>query len=157
LKPGNHHAINEARTARSKSRLVREIFGTTLLRFRGESPVGVPRIGTGKSWTEKPKKSIGKPFHNRRTYVLLNAVHNHPIFAFAGFELKPLDEPKRIVDRQDFGLVGGEFFGSFGTAKDAVAFFVEMSAGGEEELGEDVVVVGDGEVEAGAEGGEGSN
>jgi hypothetical protein len=86
---------------------------------------------------------------------ILNIVNVDPIFAFAGFELKPLDEPKRIVDRQDFGLVGGEFFGSFGTPKDAVAFFVEMSAGGEEELGEDVVVVGDGEVETGAEGGEG--
>ena len=73
---------------------------------------------------------------------IFDIVNVDPIFGFAGFELKARDRPKRIVGGENFGLVRGEFFGGFGAAKDAVAFFVKMSAGGVEELGEDVVVGG---------------
>ena len=71
--------------------------------------------------------------------------------------MKARDRPKRIVGGENFGLVGGEFFGGFGAAKDAVAFFVEVSGGGEEELGEEVVVggVNQGDFEAGFDGIEG--
>ena len=90
---------------------------------------------------------------------IFDIVNVDPIFGFAGFELKAGDRPKRIVGGQDFGFIGGEFFGGFGAAKDAVAFVVEEGRHGRNEGCQHVIMAGvnRGDFEAsfdGIEGGE---
>ena len=88
---------------------------------------------------------------------ILDIVNVDPIFGFAGFELKARDRPKRIVGGEDFGLVGVEFFGGFGAAKDAIAFVVEEGRDGRNEGCQHVIVAGvnRGDFEASFDGGQG--
>ncbi len=78
-----------------------------------------------------------------------------PAVGFGGFKFEFRDGFYRITGWQDFGVGGFKFVGGGGGAGEgAVRFFVEAIGDGLDGAGEDAVVVGDGEGEAGFDGGE---
>ena len=78
-----------------------------------------------------------------------------PAVGFVGFEFEFGDGFNRITGWEDFGVGGVELVGGGGRAGEgAVGFFVEAGRNGFDGVGEEIVVIGDKEGEAGLNGGE---
>ena len=76
-----------------------------------------------------------------------------PAVGFVGFEFEFGDGFNGITGRKDFGVVGIKLVGCGGGSREgAVGFFVEAGGNGFDGVGEEIVVIGDGEGEAGFDG-----
>ena len=73
-----------------------------------------------------------------------------PAVGFVGFELELRHSFYWVAGRQDFGVLGVELVSCRGAAREGpVALFVEASGDGFDGAGQEIVVVGDGDGEAG--------
>ena len=77
-----------------------------------------------------------------------------PTVGFVGFEFEFGDGFHRITRWQDFGVRGVKLVGcGGGSGEGAVAFFVEATGDGSDGVGQEIVVIGDGEGQSGLNGG----
>ena len=72
-----------------------------------------------------------------------------PAVGFVGFEFEFGDRLDGVTAGQDFGVGGIELVGGGGAGEGAVGFFIEAGGNGFDGVGEEVVVIGDGEGQSG--------
>ncbi len=78
-----------------------------------------------------------------------------PAVGFVGLEFEFGDGFDRVTGWEDFGVGGVKLVGGGGGAgESAVGFFVEASGDGFDGVGEEIIVIGNHDCEAGLKGGE---